>query len=217
MSKIFYTVYKITNNTNGKFYIGKHQTTNLNDNYMGSGRLIKEAIKKFGIESFKKEILSVFESERDMNECEAKLVTLNENSYNLTIGGKGGFSYINRTISPEKKQISKARQSHFDKLKNDPNYYHRFVNNTRKGQLGVDHTLWAKNNPDEVQKRMKDMCQKAQSDFAKNKRIETMKRNNHSQGIKNSQFGTYWITDGIKNKKIKNDENLPNGWIKGRI
>lgn len=38
-SKIMYfTVYKTTCLTNGKFYIGKHQTKKLFDGYLGSGK-----------------------------------------------------------------------------------------------------------------------------------------------------------------------------------
>ena len=86
---MYYTIYKITNNINNKFYIGKHQTRDLNDNYMGSGNLIKLAIKKHGIENFTKDILFVFNNEEEMNIKEKELVVLSENSYNMCEGGKG--------------------------------------------------------------------------------------------------------------------------------
>jgi hypothetical protein len=94
---MYYTVYKITNLINNKYYIGKHQTTNLNDGYMGSGKLIKQAILKNGIENFKKEILFIFDNEIDMNFKEAELVVISEDTYNLCAGGHGGFSYINNS------------------------------------------------------------------------------------------------------------------------
>lgn len=35
-------------------------------------------------------------------------------------------------------------------------------------------------------------------------------------GSKNSQFGTIWITDGVHNKKLKADIEIPTGWYRGR-
>lgn len=94
---MYYTIYKITNLINGKYYIGKHQTKNLNDGYMGSGKLLKYAIAKYGIENFRKEILHIFETEAEMNAKEQELVVVCKESYNLNEGGKGGFSYINQS------------------------------------------------------------------------------------------------------------------------
>lgn len=92
--KKFYTVYKTTNILNGKFYIGVHGTNNINDYYIGSGKILKEAIKKYSKENFKKEILFVFDSHEEAFKKENELVNetlLNsELCYNCKIGGEGG-------------------------------------------------------------------------------------------------------------------------------
>jgi hypothetical protein len=99
---VFYTIYKTTNKINGKIYIGKHQTKNLDDDYIGSGKHLWNAIKKHGIENFEKEILFVFDNEPEMNAKEAELVTekfvLENTNYNICPGGQGGFGYINNYV-----------------------------------------------------------------------------------------------------------------------
>jgi group I intron endonuclease len=105
---IYYTVYKITNLINQKTYIGKHQTKNLNDDYMGSGKLLRRAIKKYGLENFSRKILHIFDNEEEMNVKEKELVVLGEDSYNISPGGKGGSG--NR--SEETKE--KIRQANLD-------------------------------------------------------------------------------------------------------
>ena len=87
----YHLVYKITNAINGKIYIGKHSTKNPYDNYMGSGLKIGQAIKKYGIENFTKEILYCFTDEKEAFLKEEEIVDFefvkNENTYNIAVGG----------------------------------------------------------------------------------------------------------------------------------
>jgi len=98
---MFYYMYKITNLIDGKFYVGVHRTKNMDDGYMGSGKRIRNAINKHGTHNFKKEILEIFSSSEEMYAKEAKIVTEDflsrDDTYNLRLGGTGGFDYLNKT------------------------------------------------------------------------------------------------------------------------
>ena len=91
-----YYIYRITNLVNGKTYIGQHKYKKLNDNYMGSGKHLKSAKAKYGIENFKKDILVFGIIDRkliDMMEREyIALERLNTKfgCYNIADGGQGG-------------------------------------------------------------------------------------------------------------------------------
>ena len=96
---MFYYMYEIKNHINGKIYVGVHKTKNINDGYMGSGKVILQAIDKYGVENFSKTILEYFDSEIEMFFREKEIVNddflLREDVYNLRKGGMGGFDYIN--------------------------------------------------------------------------------------------------------------------------
>jgi len=98
-------VYKITNLINQKYYIGVHSTDNLDDGYMGSGTAIKNAIEKYGIENFKREIIEVVGSAEEKWLAEIKHVTLevvrDENSYNMAPGGKNWIAAMKRENDPK--------------------------------------------------------------------------------------------------------------------
>jgi group I intron endonuclease len=102
-----YTVYQTTNLVNGKIYIGKHQTINPNDSYLGSGRAIAKALKIHGRSNFKKDVLFDFDDEASMNLKEAELVTeefvSRRDTYNLGVGGEGGAHFKGKKHSIETK------------------------------------------------------------------------------------------------------------------
>lgn len=209
MDSKYYTIYKITNRVNSKFYIGMHQTNDLNDGYMGSGKLISRAIKKHGIDNFTKEILFVFDNEQDMKRKEAEIVTeelcQSNSSYNLCPGGHGGFGYINnherksdwaklgaKKCNRESLKFLQARHIGCKKIIEE-----RISNGLNaygvdpKQFLGKTHTKEAK------------------------KKIG-LANSKHQSGKGNSQYGTMWITDGNENRKIKKIDDIPEGWYKGR-
>lgn len=90
-------VYLTTNIINDKKYIGVDSLNN--PNYLGSGKLLKKAILKYGRDSFKKEILFEFENLSDAYKKEAELITTynaidSEDYYNIHPGGKGGWGHL---------------------------------------------------------------------------------------------------------------------------
>lgn len=116
-------VYKITNLLNCKIYIGIHSSLNPEkDGYMGSGKLIKNAIKKYGKNNFKKEILITLDCRNAAIEYERLIVNeefvKNENSYNLIIGGTDSHQlgkkkkFVKRGPMPEhvREKISAAQR-----------------------------------------------------------------------------------------------------------
>lgn len=97
---MLYLVYKITNLVNNKIYIGFHGTNNIDDGYMGSGKLIKKAITKYGVESFSKEVLKIFDNKKEAEDFERLLVNKEfverEDTYNMSIGGNVCILYGNK-------------------------------------------------------------------------------------------------------------------------
>ena len=118
--KTYNYIYIITNIVNGKIYIGKHSTDDLNDGYLGSGKKLRLAKNKYGNENFKKEILAYADTEKTLNWLEKyyirKYKSQNpEIGYNLTAGGDGHLGYhpteyTLKLYSLKRKGVKKSEQ-----------------------------------------------------------------------------------------------------------
>lgn len=135
-----YTVYKIVNEINGKIYIGKHQTEDLYDDYMGSGKLISASIRKYGIDNFKKEILFVFETEIEMEEKEIEIVNeefvMREDTYNIALGGQGGKIFPHKYTLDLSKEEKIRRGLHSIAIHTGSKRSEKTKEQMRKSQLG---------------------------------------------------------------------------------
>lgn len=209
---MFHTIYKITNLTNNKIYIGKHSSSSLKDDYMGSGKLIKMAIKKYGLENFKKEILFILESEKEAYEKEKEIITevfINQvDVYNIIMGGDS-FYGINSNIELRKEKNKRAA--------------------LKMNSITWKDEEFVKRKKEESSKTAKRLYKEGifkQYDWNGKKHKEETKKligekNSITQkGEKNSQYGTCWITNNNnENMKIKKADlilYLDRGWVKGR-
>lgn len=89
--------YKITNLINGKYYYGIRSTNKepLKDFYMGSGKAIKNAINKYGLVNFQKEIIVDYQTRVEVSDYERLIVTKDlinsEECYNIKTGGDNQY------------------------------------------------------------------------------------------------------------------------------
>lgn len=207
---MLYTIYRVTHLESGKCYIGKHQTIDPNDGYMGSGHLIKSAIKKHGVEGFRKEVLHIFETEQEMNAKEAELVTeefcSREDTYNLCPGGNGGFGFI-RSLPGYKDQTSRGGSTTQRKRLEDPEL-------DAKLKAAASNTFKRLRASGWKPKPSKSFLGKRHSEEWKKNHSELMKIK--SAGKNNPSYGTIWITDGTINRKQPASEPISDGWRRGR-
>lgn len=148
-----------------------------------------------------------------MFDKERELVEIGPHSYNLKIGGEGGWDYINQTGL---NLYGKNGQSGCGLENLLP------FNIIKQRMIETGH--W------EEYKKLISLSLKRL--YSTNKIVNGFKGKNHSndtksaigmknsinqQGDGNSQYGTMWITDGTLNRKIKKDDVIPEGWRKGRV
>jgi hypothetical protein len=219
MSRKPYTIhyiYKIINILNNKFYVGMHSTFNLNDNYFGSGKLLKYSINKYGKENHIKEILEYCDTREELKNREKEIVNkeflMHPLCMNLAEGGEGGglgLSFEQRSINSRN-----GYDTFKNKLKNDLQLTEKYDAIYRENGVRLNKSKNVK-----TWKQTYDRTGTSHSIETKEKIRNTRFKLKLGIGKNNSQFGTCWIYNNIENKKIKKenlDYYLSLGWRKGR-
>lgn len=209
---MYYYVYQITNLSNGKIYVGKHKSAKhpSENEYYGSGRQITAAVKKYGIENFKKEVLHYCSSLKEMSDKEAEVVTEDfvkrSDTYNMHKGGPGGWDHYNG--SKEHSENSRKGGLKSAKLLNEKLLHERASN-----------TEWWKDWHNKVVKANRNKNSNGWSNFTpeeyEQRRIQ---KSLDSTGDKNSQYGRIWISNILTKevKRITTTDAVPAGWVKGK-
>ena len=211
----YHYIYKTTCKVTGKYYIGMHSTDNLDDGYIGSGKILGYSIRKHGKENHICEIIEHYFSREWLREREAELVCAEKLTdpmcMNLKLGGEGGWEIVNsHPMKSERSRISikKSHKTTKEQFANDAafrEYYSQLQSKKMKenhaaGLIKYD-TFTGKTHTEETRKRMQ------------------AAKIGYGVGSTNSQYGSCWITkDGksIKIQKEQLDTHLTQGWVKGR-
>lgn len=151
-------VYKTTNLINGKIYVGQKHSNSFDKNYYGSGLLIQRAIKKYGKNNFKVELLEICNSQEELDCSEKKWIKKLHSrdlniGYNIAYGGQNGGIlcddfieklsgnnyYLNRYSEEE-------RENHLNTFRRGMNYW---FSKGFKTQQEIDNWIcdnWTGNN-----------------------------------------------------------------------
>lgn len=206
--KKYHYIYKTTCLITNKFYVGMRSTDRLDDDYLGSGKILGYSVAKHGKENHRKEILEYLPTREALQLREAELVDREMLDHplnmNLKYGGDGGgfLAEANKTngfhlagwksMSKEKDHVASARkiwERHREKM----------IKVVQVGQAAMTNA--------------------AASEEANKKRIATFAERQHAQGEKNSQFGTCWVYNQehtLKIKKHELEQYLQLGYARGR-
>lgn len=202
-------LYKTTNLLNGRYYIGMHSTKNPNDGYLGSGKRLKAELSKYGKENFKREILEELSTRTELEQREAAVVTAallkDPLCLNLKNGGEGGGRLWN---NEHRKKWIEAGRSTPERMEKVTETIRR-----RKEEIpGYAESISQKHRKNKSEKFS--FTGRQHSGETKQKM-----RKSKNVGEANSQFGSCWVTDGVKPIKIKKeqlDEYIVNGYSRGR-
>ena len=231
-------IYKTTNLVNGKIYIGQHKSESFDEDYKGSGCLLWNAIRKYGWDNFKTEILVECNSIEEMNFEEIRLISefnARDRSigYNITEGGSGflgvdcaHFGESNGMYGKKHSEESRRKMSESQKRREPP------TEETRR-KLSESHRR--ENLSESTLKKLSESSKREnRSEETMRKMSESHKRENLSEEslrhLSEANVGRKWIHKGTENKfvtsedfekyinegrLIKYRDEINEGWIEG--
>ena len=124
----YHFIYKTTRVDTEFFYIGMHSTDDLNDGYLGSGKIISASIKKHGKGKHLREILEFLPTREAMKLREKEVISAellkDPRCPNLKLGGDGGFDHLSTdTLKALGKRVGSLLK---DRLENDVDFRKKF-------------------------------------------------------------------------------------------
>ena len=222
INRTYNYIYRLTNALTEMEYIGVHRTDNLNDGYMGSGKIIKRAIQKYGRDAFKKEILSQFNTYIEALEEERRLVTkeyINRpDTYNLREGGYGRCEWSDQHRKDFSSYMKKQWQNSEWKQKMLKEVYTeeraKKISESLRGRSRVNPQ---NKNPDKIRKAAATHTGMKRSEHARKNMSDAALNASHEVKRLRSGIGCIYIHNPITKeiKRINSSTSIPFGWFRG--
>ena len=133
MSEMYHFIYKTTCKS-GKYYVGRHSTCKLNDNYFGSGKWVK-SIKDKSILS--REILEFFDDSEQLKLAEQLLLFENIDKPNNMNYNNNATGFSSGDYHHMKTEIYKNKYSNIFKNKPRPKFSNIWIENISLGHIGL--------------------------------------------------------------------------------
>lgn len=215
------------------------------DGYWGSGKELDEDKKAYGLKSFTKTIEKTFSTRKEVLDYESKVIThemlLDPLCYNMVCGG-GGNPYSLGMVVVIVKDTGKFLLIDKEEYETNKNKYTTSMSGkvsaiTNDGRSVIVSVEEYHENKDKYKTKTSGVgFYKDSTDWSKtawlrtdDERVISGKFIPNMTGIKlsnelrekrtgegNGMFGKVWITDGVNNTAINENERIPDGWKKGR-
>lgn len=204
-----YFTYKTTCVTTGDYYLGAHSTSRVEDGYLGSGKILHQSIATYGKDAHIREILSFYSTLQEMQKAEADLVTKETLSDPRCMNRRLGGGRSSRHDSNYQRSVSPFVAGTFT-----PEGYRSFIEGCRKGARNSKGLR--KFNQDCRYGTRENGFKGLQHSYDAKRAIGT-KNSLKQKGIRNSQYGTFWITNHVSEQKWSDNLGpMPDGYIRGR-
>lgn len=207
--KVYGFIYKTICIVNGKIYIGQH-VGSLSDGYLGSGTYFTIALKKYGRENFKRKILKVCFSQKELSHWEQVMISKYRSTdksigYNIAEGDVNTSEY-NPAKLPE--VIEKMTKKNRETTSNAE--YRKKQSEIMKEYFKThDGTFTGKKHSEETKRKISEKAKgrvgynKGGHVSEEQKRKQSDKMKGRYNGEKNPNYGNHWSEEQRKSLSEK--------------
>lgn len=218
-------IYLTTNLVNGKIYIGRHEFNKHNKIYLGSGKIFKLALEKYGEENFKRKILRLCFTEHELTVWEHVYIKKYHSQdskigYNIASGDVNTSDYNPAKLPEVRKKMSISAKKRLANPKNH-NMYGKHHTEEAKRKMSEKHKGRPAHNKgipasEEAKRKMSESRKRVVFTEEYRKHLSEAQKRRFTNLI-HPMYGSRWINNGVETRILLRGEKMPDGWVYGNL